>query len=218
MISCSYCIELDVAREGVWSLRTAAPALFPLFRSELQSKLLLRILLGEGEESVAELASAAGEDPGNTAREVVRLERAGIVTSRRVGRTKLIQANRRAPFYRALVELVTVVLGPAKVLAEELTGIDGIVHAEIFGSWAARYHGEPGQAPSDVDLLVVGAPDRDNLHDATQSAARRLNRPVNPVVVSAQRWNTAEDGFIREVRSRPRVAVVPFDGAGTGEA
>jgi predicted nucleotidyltransferase len=153
------------------------------------------------------MASAVGEDPGNTAREVVRLERAGIVTTRRVGRTKLVQANRQAPFYRALVELVTVVLGPAKVLAEELAGVDGILSAEIFGSWAARYHGESGQAPSDVDLLVVGAPDRDDLRDATQAAARRLNRPVNPVVVSPRRWNSAEDGFIREVRSRPRVAV-----------
>jgi hypothetical protein len=59
-----------------------------------------------------------------------------------------------------------------------------------------------------VDLLVVGTPDRDDLYDAMQVAARRLNRPVNPVVVSPRRWDTAEDGFIREVRSRPRVAVV----------
>jgi predicted nucleotidyltransferase len=146
------------------------------------------------------------------------LERAGIVATRRVGRTKLVQANRQAPFYRALVDLVTVVLGPAKVLAEELTGIEGIVSAEIFGSWAARYHGEPGQAPSDVDLLVVGAPDRDDLHDATQAAARRLNRSVNPVIVSPRRWSDAEDGFIREVRSRPRVSVIASDGTGSGEA
>src|SRR5262249_15710091 len=83
------------------------------------------------------------------------------VTTRPVGRTKLVQANRQAAFYRPLVELVTVVLGPAKVLAEELAGIDGILSAEIFGSWAARYRGEPGQASSDVDLLVVGTPDRD---------------------------------------------------------
>jgi DNA-binding transcriptional ArsR family regulator len=188
--------------------------LFPLFRSDLQSKLLARILLGGGEESVAELASALGLDPGNTAREVVRLERAGIVTVRRVGRTKLVQANRRAPFYRSLVELVTIVLGPVAILAEELVGIDGIHGVEIFGSWAARYHGESGPAPSDVDLLVIGGPDRDDLHDATQAAARRLNRPVNPVVVSLRRWTSAEDGFIREVRSRPRVVVISSDSHG----
>src|SRR5262245_30950180 len=203
---------------GVWPMRTAPPALFTVFRSDLQGKRPARILLGRVEESVAEMASAMVEDPGNTSREVVRLERAGIVVSRLVGRTKLVQANIQAPFYRPLVELVTVVLGPAKILAEELTAIDGIDSADIFGSWAARYRGEPGPAPSDVDLLVVGTPNRDDLHDATQAAARRLNRPVNPVVVSPRRWNSAEDGFIREVRSRPRVRVIPSDETSTGAA
>lgn len=190
-------------------MRTPAPALFPLLRSELQGGLLVRILLGGGEESVADLAAALGVDPGNTAREVTRLERAGIVAARRVGRTKLVKADTRAPFYSPLVDLVTIVLGPAKVLAEELSELDGIVSAEIFGSWAARYHGEHGRPPADVDLLVVGTPDRDDLHDATQAAARRLNRPVNPVVVSPVRWNTSDDGFIRELRTRPRVRVLP---------
>lgn len=192
-------------------MRIAAPALFPLLRSELQGRLLVRTLLGGTEESVADLAAAVGADPGNTAREVTRLERAGIVATRRVGRTKLVQANTHAPFYSPLLALVTIVLGPARVLAEELSELDGIVSAEIFGSWAARYHGEHGRPPADVDLLVVGKPDRDDLHDATQAAAQRLNRPVNPVVISPERWNTSDDGLIRELHSRPRVRVLPAD-------
>jgi len=160
---------------------------------------------------VAELAAAVGGDPGNTAREVARLEQAGIVATRRVGRTKLVRANTRAPFYSPLLDLVTIVLGPAKVLAEELSDLDGIVSAEIFGSWAARHHGERGRQPTDVDLLVVGSPHRDDLHDATQAAAQRLNRPVNPVVISSRRWETSNDGFIRELHSRPRVQVLPAD-------
>jgi predicted nucleotidyltransferase len=160
---------------------------------------------------VAELADAVGADPGNTAREVTRLEQAGIVAARRVGRTKLVSANTHAPFYAPLLDLVTIVLGPAAVLAEELSRLDGIVGAEIFGSWAARYHGELGKPPTDVDLLVIGDPDRDDLHDATRTATRRLNRPVNPIVMSSHRWNTSDDGFIRELRSRPRVRVLPVD-------
>jgi DNA-binding transcriptional ArsR family regulator len=192
-------------------VRTAAPVLFPLLRSELQGRLLVRTLLGETEESVADLATALGADPGNTAREVARLEQAGIVATRRVGRTKLVRANTRAPFYAPLLNLITIVLGPAKVLEEELSELDGIVSAEIFGSWAARYHGEHGRPPADIDLLVVGNPNRDDLHDATQAAAQRLSRPVSPVVISPKRWNTADDGFIRELRSRPRVQVLPID-------
>lgn len=194
-------------------MKFAPPALFPLLRSDLQARILGRVFVGGGEESVAELAAAIEADPGNTAREVVRLEEGGIVVSRRVGRTKLVQANTQAPFYRPLLDLLTIVLGPATILAERLAGIEGIVFADIFGSWAARFHGEPGPAPADIDLLVVGSPDRDDLHDATQDASRSLNRVVNPVIISQRRWNTSEDGFIVELQSRPRVPVITVGGS-----
>lgn len=141
-------------------------------------------------------------------REIARLENAGIVASRRVGRTKLVRANTTAPFYQPLLDLVTIVLGPAAVLAQHLVDVNGIAFADIFGSWAARYHGEPGPAPADIDLLVVGNPDRDDLYDAAQEASRRLNRLVNPVIVSEERWNTSQQGFIEELRARPRVLVI----------
>lgn len=193
--------------------RRSAPPLFPLLRSDLQARILARVVLGGAEESVAELAAAIDADPGNTAREVVRLEAGGVLASRRVGRTKLVQANTSAPFYQPLYELVTIVLGPAEVLRECLAGMDGIVLADIFGSWAARARGEAGPAPADVDLLVVGNPDRDDLHEAVQEASRRVNRPINPVVVSPRRWRTSTDGFLVELRSRPRVQLIAAEDA-----
>ena len=192
-------------------MRVAPPPLFPLLRSELQARILARTVMGGDEESVASLASAIEADAGNTAREVLRLERGGVLTSRRVGRTKLVRANTAAPFYRPLYDLVTIVFGPVSVLAERLAAVDGIIFADIFGSWAARYRGEEGPAPADIDLLVVGNPDRDDLYDAVQDASRLLNREVNPVVVSLQRWDTSDDGFVVELRTRPRVTVVPRD-------
>lgn len=195
-------------------MRTPAPPLFPLLRSDLQARILTRIFLGESEESVAEIATAIGADSGNTAREIVRLEQSQIVASRKVGRTKLVSANAGAPFYRPLRELLTIVVGPVAVLGEALTEVDGIKRAEIFGSWAARYLGEPGPAPADIDLLVIGNPDRDDLHDVTQAAAGRLNRAINPVVMAERRWETSTDGFIVELRSRPRVTVLPSGEAG----
>jgi predicted nucleotidyltransferase len=169
----------------------------------------MRTLLGGGEESVAELAAAIGADPGNTAREVIRLEHGGVLTSRRVGRTKLVRANTAAPFYRPLYDLVTVALGAVPVLAERSEPVEGIVFADVFGSWAARYRGEEGPTPADIDLLVVGSPDRDDLHDVVVDASRLLKREVNPVIVSQQGWETSGDGFIAELRARPRVAVLP---------
>src|SRR6266851_4108093 len=170
-------------REAV-SVREPAPAVFPVFRSRFTASVLARTYIGDGEYSVAELASMAETDTGTMTREVRRLEMAGVVRSRSVGRTKLIQANHEAPFYRPLRDLVVIVLGPAKVLGEELAALNGVSAAAIFGSWAARATGEAGPSPVDIDLLVIGRPDRDELHDAIGRARTRLGRDINTVVAS----------------------------------
>jgi len=191
----------------VFNVREQAPPLFPIFRSRLTAEVLTRTYVGDGEYSVAELAGMAKTDTGTMTREVRRLESAGIVRSRAVGRTKLVRANKDAPFYRALRDLVVIVLGPAEVLGEELRGLEGIEAAAIFGSWAARAVGEAGPSPVDIDLLVIGRPDRDDLQDAAGRARARLGREVNAVVVSADRWNSRSDAFLAELRSRPMAAL-----------
>jgi hypothetical protein len=188
-------------------VREAAPAVFPVFRSRLTAAVLARTYIGDGEYSVAELARVAGTDTGTMTREVKRLEVAGVVRSRMVGRTKLVAANREAPFYQALRDLVVIVLGPAQVLGEELAGLNGMSGAAVFGSWAARALGEAGPSPVDIDLLVIGRPDRDDLHDAVGRARSRLGRDINTVVVSASRWDAGDDPFLAELRSRPLVAL-----------
>ena len=191
-----------------WSeVREEAPTVFPVFRSRIAAAVLTTTYVGEGEYSIADLARITQTDTGTMTREVRRLEDAGVLRSRAVGRTKLVQANREAPFYRALHELVVITLGPAEVLGEELRQLKGVEAAAIFGSWAARAAGEPGPSPVDIDLLVIGQPDRDDLHDAVMRATARLGREVNPVIVSASRWNAADDPFLTGLRNRPRAAL-----------
>lgn len=189
-------------------MQRPAPPVFPIFRSPITAAVLAHAYVGGAEYSVSELAKVAGTDSGTMTREVSRLERAAVLSSRRVGRTKLVRANERAPFYAALRDLVTITLGPAQVLAAELAGLPGIERAEIFGSWAARMRGEPGPAPVDIDLLVIGRPDRDDLHEIAGRAGARLGRPVNTVVLSPKQWDTSSEGFVAELRSRPRVPVL----------
>ena len=188
-------------------MREQAPAVFPVFRSRFTVAVLARTYIGDGEYSIRELAAIAKTDTGTMTREVRRLEQAGVLRSRTVGRTKLVRANHEAPFYSPLRDLVVIVLGPAEVLGEELAGLAGVSAAAIFGSWAARVSGEAGPAPGDIDLLVVGQPDRDDLHDAVGRARSRLGREVNTVALSADRWVADDDPFLAEVRRRPMVAL-----------
>jgi predicted nucleotidyltransferase len=86
------------------------------------------------------------------------------------------------------------------VVEEEFGSVAGLDAALIFGSWAARYHGEAGPAPNDLDLLVIGQPDRTQLDEAADRAERRLDLPVNPAVRSRRRWNAAADPLVRQIQ------------------
>lgn len=75
----------------------------------------------------------------------------------------------------------------------------------------SSYRGEPGPPPGDIDVLVVGTPDPDDVHDAAVRAEQALGREVNTVVVSVDRWNKAEDPFLQQIRAGPRVPVLAAD-------
>jgi predicted nucleotidyltransferase len=192
-----------------------APPLLPIFRSRLQGEVLALTLPDPDREwTVDELAERTDEPYQTVAAEVRRLQRADLLTATTVGRTKLLTANRDSPYLRPLAELATMAFGPPTVIAEEFDRVDGIDAIYIYGSWAARYEGEPGPSPKDIDVLVLGKPDRDDVFDAAQRAQRRLGREVNLTQRTRRQWETATDGFTEQVRASPMVEVPyrPTDG------
>lgn len=189
-------------------MRTRAPDLLPLFRSRTQARLLTHLLVaGSSPASLRQLADELGVDPATLGREAARLERAGIVTSRAVGRARVIAVDEASPLVAPLRQLVTIALGPAAVLARGLVDVPGIEAAFVFGSWARRALGEAGPPPADVDLLVIGDPARHALARALRAAGEELAREVNPTVVSAADWATRRTPFLEEVAASPLVPI-----------
>ena len=187
--------------------RASPPPLLPLLRSRLQAEVLTLVLLNPQQEwSLTELASRAGVSVSSVQREITRAQQAGVVGSRRLGNVRLVKAA-DSPLTASLTELLLRSFGPRQVLAEELEGIEGVEGAYLFGSWAARYEGEAGRSPADLDLLVIGAPDRDELDDAAQRAEARLAREVNVTIRSPAWWREGTDGFHADVTRRPLVPV-----------
>ena len=189
-------------------MRTSAPPLLPLFRSRLQGDLLARVYLGQDALTVSALARELHAPIATVQREVQRLEGAGVLKTSRVGRARVVAPEEDNPAFNPIHQLVLIAFGPRQVVAEEFANV-GAESVSIFGSWAARYDGEPGPSPGDVDVLLVGQPDRDDTYDAAERAQRRLGRPVNTTIVSSKRWAAADEPFIKEVKRRPMVTVVP---------
>jgi len=188
-------------------MRTQAPLLAPIFRSDGQARLLSTLLLTGDEMSVTDLAKGAGLAYPTTHREVARLVEAGILSERRVGRTRLIRANSESPLVDPLREILLVATGPVVVLAEELAGIEGIESAFLYGSFAARMHGDAGPAPHDIDVMVLGEPDVDAVYEACTRVEAAVQRPVNPTILTPEEF-AAPSGFLDNVRRGPAVAVI----------
>jgi DNA-binding transcriptional ArsR family regulator len=183
--------------------------LLPIFRSKQQAELLADVLGNPSrEESLTDLASRLGIPLASAQREVERAEKAGLVESRRVGKTRLVRANDASPYYESLAELLVRSFGVPRVMADALAGVEGIDDAYVFGSWAARWSGEEGTRPvGDIDLLVLGDPDRDALYVAAAYAGKRLGREVQVTVRNAGWLKTGSGSFHATVQERPMVRI-----------
>jgi len=185
--------------------RTPAPSLLPIMRSQQQGEILALLLEDPDLElSLTEIAARTGAPHPSVHREVQRAEQAGLVVSRKLGNVRLVRANTASPYYAGLADVLTKAFGVPTVLAEVLAPVAGIHAAYIYGSWAARQAGQQGQRPvGDIDLLVLGEPDRDQLYEALSAAERRLGRPVQATIRDATWLDSGTGGFHDTVTSRP---------------
>ena len=200
-------MTLSINGRYIAIMRSKGPALLPVFRSQHQAELLMWLLLHPDQEfGVSDLAERLVVPLSTLHREVVRLDEAGLIVSRSLGRNRLVRANTSHPATPALTQLLEVTLGPKVVVAEEFA-IRGATHVVIFGSWAARFAGQAGPPPHDIDVLVVGKVDRADLYEAADRAQARLGLEVNPVVRSAKRWGDPGDALVAQIKSSAHVVL-----------
>jgi predicted nucleotidyltransferase len=163
------------------------------------------LLHPETKLSITQVAQRIEAPKSVIAQEAARLVEAQVLRDERVGRTRLVQAN---PDYRLaapLTQILAATFGPVPVLTRMFAGLAGMREAYIYGSWAARFQGTPGRAPGDVDVLVVGSPDRAALNEIAATAEQELGLPVQITKVSPDAWARATEPFIQTVKDRPLI-------------
>lgn len=190
-------------------MRSIAPALLPIFRSSHQAGLLSRLFLTDDEIPMTDLAHALDIPLTTLHRETERLEQAGLLTSRRNGRTRLLRANRRHPAAAPLTDLLTVTFGPAQVIADEFAEL-GAATVIVHGCWAQRYAGQHGAFPTAIEVLVVDDDlDKKAVHATAAAAQRRLGLPVVAATSTRASWQSAQpDPEIAAIRAQPFLTVL----------
>ena len=189
-------------------MKSVVPVLAPLLRSDAQGELLALLYLhAEQEYSLSDIARQLGASLSTVHTEITRLVTAGWVKQRRVGQARLVQADTDQVLARPLTEILELTYGPTAVLPDILAPLPGIREANIYGSWAARRLGEPGDPPRDIDVMIVGTTPRDLLLDAGERAARLLHREVNLTRIPPDVWDAGQDLFVQTLTSRPLVPI-----------
>lgn len=184
----------------------APPRLAPIFRSDTQLQILGATYLEPGRHfTIPELVERSSRPQPTVAREVERLVEAALLeTELRSGR-RSVWANTSSPIFDELHSILLKTIGPKAVLEKQFRGLHGVDRALIYGSWARRYHGEPGPLPQDVDLMVIGTGGIGEIRAEADHASRTLGRDVNVTVLTPDEWDSSRTGFISHLKSEPMV-------------
>ena len=189
-------------------MKPESPPLLPILRSRAQAEVVGLVLWSAPQEfSLTELADRTGVSLATVQREIERCEQADIVKSRRIGNVRLVSASVSRDA-QLLCELLLRSFGPKYVVADEFLKVAGVKQIIIFGSWAARYSGVEGNAPGDIDLLVLGDAKFSEVSKACTRVSRRIDREVN-AVNRPLTWLTkaSNDPLKKEVQRRPYIIV-----------
>lgn len=180
---------------------------------------VLAWLFGQPERSfyATELIGLAGAGSGAVQRELARLSRSGLVTTRAVGNQKHYQANSAAPIYAELCGIVQKTVGLAEPLREALAPLAARIQAAfVYGSIAKR----EDTASSDIDLMVISDDlAYSDLYAALEAASNRLGRTVNPTVVTPQELAKRikrKEGFATRVLAQPKIWLIGSEDALVG--
>ena len=184
-----------------------------LFSSRVRAKVLTAFFLSPGERHNANaLAKTLKEHYSAVWKELVRLEELGILTSELHGNSKEYQVNKACPIVDELRSIILKTDGIGIVIKNNLQEMNNVKEAFIFGSYAS---GEADQR-SDLDLLIIGDINLDQLAPVISDMEKELNRPINYVIYSEEEWNEkaiVKDTFWENVTSSPKIMLIRSDNA-----
>lgn len=167
-----------------------------LFSSETRVALLELFLSRPGDRFyLREIVRELKRDISGIKRELDNLEKAGLLTSTKVGNLRYYTVNTSFPIYPELKAIIDKTRGVPQAMSEALRSITGIRIAFIFGDADAPEGGA-------IDLLVVGRPRMAQLNRGIADLELSIGRSINCLVFDEgeyQRRKSEGDPFLREV-------------------
>ena len=192
----------------MYSERTTIMDLFRITKSKLREELLALYFTNPNKKYyLRELERILNLSVGNIRRELIKLERAGVFLSENKGNLVYYYLNRSYPLFEELKSIIFKTSGAPKMLQNVLEKFNGISHAFIYGSFAKGEERED----SDIDLLIIGKVDEDNLIEEIGKLERKLQRETNYAIYGKEDFKKKkEEGnpFIIDILKERKIFLI----------
>ena len=171
--------------------------------------LLLRIFFTNPDRAyyLQEIGRILGKKPGTFQKAINSLEKEGILQSEYKTKVRLFRVNKDYSLYTEFKSIVFKTVGMTETLREGFTRLRGIRAVFIYGSFAK---GEE-IAESDIDIFILGKPNRDRLIDTVKKIERKLCREINYNVYNQEDFSRKikeKDPFITDLLRNPIVFII----------
>jgi predicted nucleotidyltransferase len=174
----------------------ARRAIFELYFSHPEKKYYLR-----------ELERILHQPVQNIRRELISLEKNGIFQREKMGNQVYYSLNAESPIFKELKGIVSKTIGVESELRKILVNVGQISAAFIFGSFASGTE----DYLSDVDLMIIGNIDEDNLIGEISKLETSIEREINYHIFSSSDFEKRlkeSDAFIKGILSKPTIFLI----------
>jgi len=167
---------------------------------------LLSVLLAQPSEiyHVRELARRTGDEINAVRRELLFLEKKGILIREPRANRVYYSLSKNYPFYFDLLRIGSKIVGLGAGILKNRVKIGRIKYAMFSGKFARRME----KKPTDVDLIIVGTIVLPELALLIRDEEKRLKREINYTVMTEEEFSFRKkkrDPFILSVLAGSRV-------------
>ncbi|MCX6766692.1 MAG: archaellum operon transcriptional activator EarA family protein [Candidatus Moranbacteria bacterium] len=167
-------------------------------KSKIRQK-ILKFLFANEEKSfyLSEIAKIAGTSAGNAQREMNRLQKEGVVKSEKRGNLRYFELDKENSAFSDIENIVKKTIGVEAELAEIFGKLKRVDFAFIFGSYAK----DELRSGSDIDVVVIGDPDEEELNRKISLAEKSIGREINYHLYSFPEFKKKikRDSFLKNI-------------------
>lgn len=154
-----------------------------------------------------EIGRILGKKPGIFQRTLNNMVAEGILENYYHAHARYFKVNKHYTLYKELKSIVFKTVGIIGTLRDVLLHITGIIYAFIYGSFAKGKE----SFLSDIDIIIIGNPDSDELVKKIDKLEERLLREINYKLYTLKSFKNdikKKNPFIVEILNSKKVMLI----------